>query len=154
MKDILGPRFGAFAIDYIAVFIFSVGYARSVGQVMPGGNYQVTGLPALAVPGFWLLWLVIPEWLWGATLGKKIIGLKVEKAEGGTLGFGGALLRRVCDVFDFWMSFGLVATICHLKTAKGQRVGDMAAGTVVILTKKKEANQPPEPTAPSGRGSS
>jgi uncharacterized RDD family membrane protein YckC len=82
------------------------------------------------------LWLVVPEWLWGATLGKKILGLRVQKADGSRLGFGSALLRRVCDLFDFWMSVGLVATICHLKSAKGQRVGDMAAGAEVVIHKK------------------
>ncbi|MBI5381321.1 MAG: RDD family protein [Opitutae bacterium] len=136
MKDILGPRFGAFAIDYIVVFAVDMAYIRAVGQTTSEGGYQVTGLPALVGPGFWLLWMVVPEWLWGATLGKKILGLRVQKADGSRLGFGGALLRRVCDLFDFWMSFGLVATICHLKSAKGQRVGDMAAGAEVILQKK------------------
>ena len=132
MKDLLGPRFGAFAIDYFAVVAAFGAYVRAVGHVTSDGSYQVTGLPALAVPAFWVLWLAIPEWLWGATLGKKIIGLRVRKADGSSFGFGDALLRRVCDLFDFWTSFGLVATICHLKTAKRQRVGDMAAGTVVV----------------------
>ncbi len=153
MKDILGPRFGAFAIDYIVVFAVFFFHARYWGEHMPDGSYRLTGLPALLEPAFWLVWLVIPEWLWGATLGKKILGLRVQKTDGSALSFGAALLRRVCDVFDFWMSFGLVATICHLKTAKGQRVGDMAAGAMVVLT-KKEANQTLEPTAASGRGSS
>jgi uncharacterized RDD family membrane protein YckC len=137
MKDILGPRFGAFAIDYITVFAVNIAHIQAVGEPTSDGGYQVTGLPALVGPGFWLLWMVVPEWLWGATLGKKILGLRVRKADGSRLGFGGALLRRVCDLFDFWMSFGLVATICHLKTAKGQRVGDMAAGTVVVLVAKQ-----------------
>ncbi len=136
MKDLLGPRFGAFAIDYVLLFAVTIVFARSVGELMPDGSYQVTGMPALFVPGFWMVWLVVPEAIWGATLGKMIVGLRVKKLDGSRLGFGSALLRRVCDMFDFWMSFGLVATICHLKTQKGQRVGDMASGSVVIQLKK------------------
>ena len=141
MKDILGPRFGAFAIDYLVVFAVCSVHVRLVGERMPNGGYQVTGLPALVAPGFWFVWLVLPEWRWGVTFGKKMLGLRVQKADGSRLSFGGALLRRVCDIFDFWMSFGLVATICHLKTAMGQRVGDMAAGTVVVLV-AKQGDQP------------
>ena len=148
MKDMLGPRFGAFAIDYLVFFAAFISHTVTFGQKMPDGGYQTSGLAGLFVPTFWLLWFVIPEWLWGATVGKKILGLKVQKADGGRLAFGSAILRRVCDLFDFWMCFGLVATICHLKTAKGQRVGDMAAGAVVVLA-KKEANQISQPT-PSG----
>ena len=142
MKDILGPRFGAFAIDYMVVLVFCSFHVRMFGERMPDGGYQVTGLPVLAVPGFWFVWLVAPEWLWGATLGKKILGLQVQKIDGSRLGFGGALLRRACDLFDFWMSFGLVATICHLKGSKGQRVGDMAAGAVVVLHQKGDPDGP------------
>ena len=82
MKDLLGPRFGAFAIDYVLLFAVTIVFARSVGELMPDGSYQVTGMPALFVPGFWMVWLVVPEAIWGATLGKMIVGLRVKKLDG------------------------------------------------------------------------
>jgi len=148
MRDMLGLRFGAFAIDYGVVFAVWILHAACFGQKLPDGSYQITGLPALVEPALFVGWFVIPEWLWGATLGKKIVGLRVRKLAGSPLGFGGALLRRICDVFDFWMSFGLVATICHLKTVKRQRVGDLAAGAVVVLA-KEEGTCRTEPNSPS-----
>ena len=111
MKDVLGPRFGAFAIDHMVFVAVFISHTVSFGQKMPDGSYQTSGLAGLFVPAFWLVWFVLPEWLWGATLGKKILGLRVQKADGSRLGLGSALLRRVCDLFDFWMSFSRPSAI-------------------------------------------
>mgnify|MGYP001601755694 CR=1 FL=1 len=152
MKNTLGLRFAAFAIDYFAVCALSAVFIRLVGEPTGGGRYIVSGWPALLIPACWIWWFVILEWQASATLGKKVVGLRVERADGRALTFGGAFLRRFCDVVDFWLSFGLFALICHLKTEKGQRVGDMAAGTVVVRANKKEPNQALQPTAAAGRG--
>lgn len=133
MKSTLGPRFGAFAIDYMIFFAADIACIFALGQPNNNGTFQVAGWPGLVPLAFWLLWLVVPEWLWGATLGKKILGLKVQTADGRRLSFGSALIRRACDFFDFWISCGLVAIISYLKTSRGQRLGDMAAEVQVIL---------------------
>lgn len=144
MKNIFGQRLGAFAIDYLVIWVATISVFSILGEPMPNGGRRLDGLPAFLPPAFWTLWLVIPEWLWGASLGKAMVGIRVRRVDGSRLGFGGALLRRICDPFDFWMSFGLVATICHFKTPRHQRLGDLAAGAVVTI-KKLDFEDPPPP---------
>lgn len=93
---------------------------------------------------------------WGATPGKKMLGLRVVQTSGAPVTFSQALVRnflRVADAMPMlpaaWlggipvptMGFGLATC---LATRRFQRLGDLAAGTVVIYDKV-----PPEPAVPA-----
>jgi uncharacterized RDD family membrane protein YckC len=132
-KQTFWPRFGAWFFDYAVVFAFTWWFVMTNGEPNDDGGYTVTGLAALAVPAFWFFWIVLPEGLWGATLGKKIIGLKIVKTNGQSLGMANAIGRRICDVIDFSLSFGIVAAVCFKNSPIGQRLGDRAMNAVVIL---------------------
>lgn len=134
MKTPLGIRFAALVIDYLFVWALQLYLIVRYGRPTEDGSLGISlfSTPGLCLIGFWTLWLVIPEWLWGATLGKKIFGLRVTSASGGPLSFGSALGRRLCDLFDFWASFGIVAAICRSKSPLGQRLGDRAADAIVV----------------------
>jgi uncharacterized RDD family membrane protein YckC len=71
----------------------------------------------------------------GRTVGKMALGLRVVREDGGPIRFRQALVRGVVWFFvDFWV-FGLggaVAIFVSLASAKGKRVGDFLAGTVVV----------------------
>jgi uncharacterized RDD family membrane protein YckC len=71
----------------------------------------------------------------GRTVGKMALGLRVVREDGGPIRFRQALVRGVVWFFvDFWV-FGLagaVAIFVSLASAKGKRVGDYLAGTVVV----------------------
>jgi uncharacterized RDD family membrane protein YckC len=71
----------------------------------------------------------------GRTVGKMALGLRVVRDDGGPIRFRQALVRGVVWFFvDFWV-FGLggaVAIFVSLASAKGKRVGDFLAGTVVV----------------------
>lgn len=140
--DLLGKRAGAFAIDYIAVIVINmfVGFVIGlvVGVVMRGSGMaadQIAGIGsltatvvALPVP---LLYFAIPEWKWGATPGKALLGLRVVREDGGPIGFGQALGRNVALVVDMIL-FGLVAFLAMRSSALHQRFGDQWAKTAVI----------------------
>ena len=69
----------------------------------------------------------------GRSLGKVILGLRVVRDDGGPARFRHAFVRALCAFFiDIWLTFGSVACISSLLSAKGKRVGDQFAGTVVI----------------------
>lgn len=74
------------------------------------------------------------ETLWrGRTLGKAALGLRVVRDDGGTIRFRHALARALFAVFvDLWTSSGIVALLSSTISARGKRIGDMVAGTVVI----------------------
>ncbi len=69
----------------------------------------------------------------GRTLGKRIMGIRVVQADGSQLQFSSAVLRWVFDVLDVTMALGLPTMIF---SRNNQRIGDMAADTVVISDKE------------------
>lgn len=83
---------------------------------------------------------------WGATPGKKIVGLKVVQSTGSPITWGQAIIRnflRFIDSMPFF-TYGLGLGSC-LASKRFQRLGDLAAGTVVIYTK---VSHPPVAAAP------
>jgi uncharacterized RDD family membrane protein YckC len=67
----------------------------------------------------------------GRSLGKMAMGLRVVREDGGPIQFRHALVRGLLAIFEVY-PFGVIAVITSLLSAKGKRVGDYLAGTVVI----------------------
>ena len=73
------------------------------------------------------------ETLWrGKSLGKAALGLRVVTVEGAPIRFRHALVRGALGLIDFWASSGAVAVLSILVTRRNQRLGDLAAGTMVL----------------------
>ena len=70
----------------------------------------------------------------GQSIGKKIMNLKVIGDNGGRPALHQYLIRWLLRPFDFFF-FGLVGLLTVLNTKKNQRLGDLAAGTLIIKTK-------------------
>jgi uncharacterized RDD family membrane protein YckC len=68
----------------------------------------------------------------GRSLGKLAFGLRVVREDGGAIRFRHALVRGLLGVVEFWVTFGAAALITSLASAKGKRLGDYLAGTVVV----------------------
>ena len=132
-----GPmlRAGAYAIDFLirSAVLAIGGIAMFLAGIAIGGN--VAG-------GMRLLAWFLMDWLYpvffeagkrGATPGKRAMGLRVVQATGSPITFGQAVVRNFLRFIDgmpfFTYCFGL--TSC-LATKRFQRLGDLAAGTVVI----------------------
>lgn len=79
---------------------------------------------------------MILEATWnGRTLGKAAMGLRVVTTLGGRIGWREAALRAVIGFFELWVTIGGVAFIAAFVSERGQRLGDLAAGTLVIRTR-------------------
>ncbi|GAC1329491.1 MAG: RDD family protein [Mycobacteriales bacterium] len=75
------------------------------------------------------------ETLWrGRTLGKAALGLRVVRDDGGPIGFRQALVRALTGVFleRPGISLFVVGVAAQLLSARGKRLGDVLAGTVVL----------------------
>jgi len=73
------------------------------------------------------------EALWnGQTPGKRAVGLRVVREGGFPLDFRGAVIRNLLRIVDFLPSGYLVGVCMILFHAESRRVGDIAAGTLVI----------------------
>lgn len=70
----------------------------------------------------------------GKTLGKMALGVRVVSDDGGPVRFRQALIRALAGIFEIWtLVLDPVALITSMVSAKGKRLGDMFAGTYVIL---------------------
>ncbi|MEO8534034.1 MAG: RDD family protein [Flavobacterium sp.] len=73
----------------------------------------------------------------GQTIGKKLIKIKVVKIDGYQAGFGDYLMRWFFRLVDISIMGGIIALVTVVSSKKGQRLGDMVAGTSVITLKNK-----------------
>lgn len=123
----------------------------SVVQLVVGSVIGVAGAVALGLGdadpttigiavGVWLLVLFVLQWcfltgleLWmgGQTPGKRLLGLRVVRDDGGTLTLVPALIRNLLRL-DSIPGGGVIDLALLLWTPEGKRLGDLAAGTVVI----------------------
>lgn len=78
----------------------------------------------------------------GRSLGKVVMGLRVVSDDGGAERFRQALFRALAGSVEIWMFLGGPAVISSLLSAKGKRLGDIFAGTLVI------SERGPKPVAP------
>ncbi len=103
--------------------------------------------------GMFLIIIFLLEWFYpvlfevffnGATVGKKALGLRVLNLDGTPVNWGASLVRnvmRAADILPFIYGFGLLAM---LFSRRFQRLGDLAAGTIVVYTQRglKPAHRP------------
>lgn len=148
-------RLLAYLIDFLLIFI----YVISMVYLLFGG-FQLTEESA----GFTLLIILLPVLFYttasellmaGQTVGKRVLNIKVVSLDGGEPTLGQYLLRWflrfyewgfiISTFFQGSIFFGFVvliiggftSIIIMAVTAKSQRLGDIAAGTVVVNTKSK-----------------
>jgi uncharacterized RDD family membrane protein YckC len=76
----------------------------------------------------------------GQTPGKKAAGIRVRREGGAPLDFRSACVRNLLSMADFLPICYLLGALLVLLNRRGQRLGDMAAGTIVI---RERAVQPP-----------
>ncbi|WP_222847181.1 RDD family protein [Pontiella desulfatans] len=73
------------------------------------------------------------EWLWnGQTLGKRLLRLRVVDEGGHRLHFSQIVVRNLLRFVDSLPMFYFVGGVTTLFNARAQRLGDLAAGTVVV----------------------
>lgn len=94
-----------------------------------------------SIQGVVLVYFVVSEWIWGQSFGKYALGIKVVRLNGGRVGLGGAIARNVLRMIEMTPWFLLLGAASVMVTRRSQRIGDLAAGTIVI-------RRPPAPEEP------
>lgn len=146
-----GPasRFLALTIDWFIVTMCILFIARGVA-LAPGISTDVKS--ALLVLAYFLMNIgygMSLEWWWGGrTIGKRVVGLRVADANGLRLTFPQVLIRNVLRSADSLPIFYLLGGVVMISNSRMQRLGDLAAGTIVLRTREA-----PLPQLPSGAGS-
>jgi uncharacterized RDD family membrane protein YckC len=76
---------------------------------------------------------IFAEWYWrGQTIGKRLLRLRVVDAQGLKLTFSQIALRNLLRTIDLLPAFHAVGGAICLLTRHSQRLGDIAAGTIVV----------------------
>src|SRR5215213_2674403 len=121
------PRIFAFILDNllatVAAFI-AVAALKSDNSYIAGGALCFT----------YLCYFFISEALWSRTPGKYLQSLVVVDPSGGPCGCRRALLRTLLRVVEAnpLLLGGLPAGLAILTSKRNQRLGDLAAGTLVV----------------------
>lgn len=82
--------------------------------------------------------LIFEIFMNGQTPGKSVLKIKVIRTDGRQPTLGNYFMRWVLRLFDMVLLFGEVALITVVVNGKGQRLGDIAAGTMVIKMKSRQ----------------
>jgi uncharacterized RDD family membrane protein YckC len=72
------------------------------------------------------------EWKWRATPGKLMLGVRIASADERPLTFGRVLVRQLLRVIDVLPVLYLLGFVLVEVTKRHQRIGDLAAGTVIV----------------------
>lgn len=128
----LGNRIVARIIDWVIIYALII-----VLIIIAAGLKNWVFTVILAIP--LMLYSFLAERISnGQSPGKKAMNLRVISIDGGQLTTYSLLLRWVLLLADFWISQGVAGIISIVVSQRGQRLGDLAANTVVISTQKKQ----------------
>lgn len=126
-----GPVARAMAWALDAGIRASIYLAAGIGLAFLGR----AGLGILAILVFLLEWFypVLFEVLWeGRTPGKRALGLQVLMEDGTPIEWGPSMLRSLLMFVDFLPFLYGAGLVAMLGSKEGRRIGDLAAGTVVV----------------------
>lgn len=129
----VGRRAVAVIIDSILLFIVGYVIAAMTGGTTRAG-FEITGAPAFIWFGIALAYYVVMEKTSGATVGKRVMNLKVVKQDGSAIDWQAAIIRNVLRIVDGFF-FYLVGAIVVWVSKSKQRVGDMVAHTIVVSSR-------------------
>jgi uncharacterized RDD family membrane protein YckC len=124
------PRIIAFVIDNL---LATAAAFLVVAALKTENPYLAVSALSLAYLGYFFLF----EALWSRTPGKYLQGLAVVDATGGRCGWRAALVRTLLRVVEAnpLLFGGIPAGLAILASKRNQRLGDLAAGTLVVSSK-------------------
>lgn len=129
----VGERIVAFLIDSIIRILLYMGilsFFESIGIELSTTTIILIGLP------FIMYHLLFEIFYNGQSLGKLALNLKVVRVNGYQPSIGGYIIRWLFRALEITAFTGILAAIIIMINGKGQRLGDVAAGTAVVKLQK------------------
>jgi uncharacterized RDD family membrane protein YckC len=133
-------RFAALVLDFLvlsAVFFPVTRWVKGVWLMMPDDHLWSVGWlvsDPLCVAFFVaiVLYFSLLEGLAGATLGKRVLGLRVVGTGGGRPGLGRGITRNVLRLVDGLPALNILGVVLIVISPEKARFGDRVAGTRVV----------------------
>ncbi len=135
----IGERIVAFFIDGIILYMYAylvniIGDA--IGYVYED-SWTQRGLVSLIFLPAMFYSLLMHSLFNGQTVGKMLLKMRVVRLDGTPVHWSNLLVRWMLRLVDIWIFLCSIGILSILFSERRQRVGDAAAGTVVISTKRK-----------------
>ncbi|MBL7873439.1 MAG: RDD family protein [Cyclobacteriaceae bacterium] len=125
----VGDRILAYLLDQLILIVFSV----AIGFLLIYNGVESYWVWILLLGFPWLLYALLFEiFMDGQTPGKRVLNIKVIRLNGTPASIGDYVLRWIFAIIDLKFLSGAIAVITIAAGGKGQRLGDMVAGTSVI----------------------
>jgi uncharacterized RDD family membrane protein YckC len=143
----IGSRAIAHLLDGLILIAFNgLLLACAVGMNKAAGGHLFPGLSdyaaAIAIIIVVLLntgYFVLTEmYMGGQTPGKRILGLRVLQENGQSATFLSIIIRNLFRILDLLPTFYFLGVLVMLFSSKDKRIGDMVAGTIVIIEQGRE----------------
>jgi uncharacterized RDD family membrane protein YckC len=132
-----GPfsRMLAFTIDFSVIAAAEIVFTRLTAPLQLISEDAFQSVLIILYFATSLLYGILTEWLWrGQTIGKRLLGLRVVEASGLRLRPSQVVVRNIMRFIDLLPGLYLVGGVSCILSRRRQRLGDLAAGTIVIRT--------------------
>lgn len=146
----LGSRMGAAIIDILiqgaALVAVVLAMTLAGASLDPELGVFLVGVGTLVISvvvlGYYLLFEALNG---GRTPGKAAFGLRVAMMDGTPVSLGAIAIRTLLRVIDFLPGLYALGALTIMLTGKNQRIGDLAAATVVVRDRTETQSQPAVP---------
>jgi uncharacterized RDD family membrane protein YckC len=132
-KASIGRRLGAFFIDFFIYYmtgvILGLFFDTQSDSIF---SYNLEGIGALISFCFMFFLWPISEGIWGQTIGKRVLDLKVVSKKNEPINLGQSFGRFFLGIIDFFFLIGIIVALAN---KDNQRIGDLATGTFVVKSK-------------------
>ncbi|UZO80339.1 RDD family protein [Aquimarina sp. ERC-38] len=135
----IGERALALLIDIVIFWLYFIVIDFVTGLVGEAfsDRWTVLGVQSLLMLPVFFYSLYMHLLFNGRTVGKMILKIKVVRADGLPPHWSHYMIRWMLRLVDIWLFFAAIGILSILFSDKHQRLGDAAAGTIVISTKQK-----------------
>jgi uncharacterized RDD family membrane protein YckC len=97
----------------------------------------------------WVIYSAILDMSWGATVGKRVLGLQVQMRDGNKVTFDKAFVREISKIYWIFLLLDWIIGIATPGQDRHQKYTDRIAGTTVVSLKQPfSTGMPPPPPPP------
>jgi uncharacterized RDD family membrane protein YckC len=154
----IGSRFLAALVDTLLLGLLQaivIGTALLIYSQLAKGNFDPSSIETIGQGAAWVfgallfisflfMWgyYIFFELFWnGQTPGKRWIGLRVIRLDGTPVGVSEVVIRNLVRTLDLLPTAYGVGVITMFINSNSRRLGDLAAGTVVVLDRRTSLNE-------------
>jgi len=142
-------RLIAYIIDAIIIIVASViiGVIIAISIVLTGAFFLFVGygLFFFTFGVLSILYFIILDIAWGATIGKRAMGLQVQTVSGKRISIGPSFIRNISKIFWVFLFLDWLIAVITPGNDRRQKLTDRWAGTTVVQVKQAFQSTSPSP---------